>query len=160
MKATLARRRALSSVISAGIMLSAMAILGTTLVSWSNTNLSSRETVLSNTASSNINKINENLVIENIAFCSSCSSPSNKVINVTLTNTGTLSVTVPTIKINSTTITTFAKGTSLPQNIFPQKSYTVAAQLPTGITWKSKSIDTITVTTARGSIYTTQAAPP
>ncbi|MBI1829170.1 MAG: hypothetical protein HY222_07390 [Thaumarchaeota archaeon] len=153
-------RRGLSTIVTTALMLTAVAVLGTAIVSWSNGNLKSYETVLSNAASNNINKINENLVIENIAFCAACASPSNSVINVTLTNTGTISIKINQIQINSTVITSYAKSTTLPQNISPQNSYTVAAQLPTSVTWKSKSVDTITVTTARGSTYTTQAAPP
>ncbi len=152
-------RRGLSTIVTAGIMLSAVAVLGSAVVTWSSGNLKAFETALSNTAAANTNKINELLTIENIVFCSNCAgSGSNKVINVTLTNTGTIPVKISQIQINSTTITTFAKGTTLPTNIMPKNSYTVAAQLSS--IWKSKSVDTITVTTARGSIYTTQAAPP
>ena len=153
-------RRGISTIVTTAIMLTAVAVLGTSIVAWSNGNLRSYEAVLSNTASTNTNKINENLIIENIAFCANCASPANSVINVTLTNTGTVSVNVNQIQINSTVITTYVKGTSLPQNIAPQNSYTAAAQIPNSKTWKSKDVDTITVTTARGSTYTTQAAPP
>jgi len=152
-------RRGLSTIVTAGIMLSAVAVLGSAVVTWSSGNLKAFETVLSNTASTNTNKINEFLTIENIVFCSNCAgSGSNKVINVTLTNTGTIPAKISQIQINSTTITTFAKGTTLPTNIMPKNSYTVAAQLAS--TWKSKSVDIIVVTTSRGSVYTTQAAPP
>ena len=152
-------RRGLSTIVTAGIMLSAVAVLGSAVVTWSSGNLKAFETALSNTAATNTNKINELLTIENIVFCSNCiGSGSNNVINVTLTNTGTIPVKISQIQINSTAITTFAKGTTLPTNIMPKNSYTVAAQLAN--TWKSKSVDIITVTTARGSIYTTQAAPP
>lgn len=159
MKRVGSSRRGLSTIVTAGIMLSAVAVLGSAVVTWSSGNLKAFETALSNTAAANTNKINELLTIENIVFCSNCAgSGSNKVINVTLTNTGTIPVNISQIQINSTTITTFAKGTTLPTNIMPKSSYTVAAQLAS--TWKSKSVDTITITTARGSIYTTQAAPP
>ncbi len=151
-------RRGLSTIVTAGIMLSAVAVLGSAVVTWSNGNLKSYETILSNTAATNTNKINEFLTIENIVFCSNCAgSSSNNVINVTLTNTGTIPVNISKIQINSTAITTFAKGTTLP-TIMPKSSYTIAAQL--GNKWHSKSVDTITITTARGSIYTTQGVPP
>ena len=159
MKRTGSSRRGLSTIVTAGIMLSAVAVLGSAVVTWSSGNLKAFETALSNTAATNTNKINELLTIENIIFCSNCAgSGSNNVINVTLTNTGTIPVKISQVQINSITTTTFAKGTTLPTNIMPKNSYTVAAQLSN--TWKSKSIDTITVTTARGSTYTTQAAPP
>jgi hypothetical protein len=152
-------RRGLSTIVTTAILLTAVTILGTMIVAWSNGNLKSYETVLSNTASTNTNKINENLVIENIAFCANCdSSGGNNVINVTLTNTGTVNVKINQIQINSTVITSYSKSTTLPQNISPQNSYTVAAKLSTK--WHSKSTDTITVTTARSLTHTTQAAPP
>ncbi|MGC1709280.1 MAG: hypothetical protein WA799_05715, partial [Nitrosotalea sp.] len=98
------------------------------------------------------------------------------VINVTLTNTGTVGVTVTQIKINSTAISSYyysknspysssscppPSGTSacLPAKILPKQSYTVSATLAGSSTWGSKKPDTITVTTSRGSIFTTQAAP-
>jgi len=158
MKRVGSSRRGLSTIVTAGIMLSAVAVLGSAVVTWSSGNLKAFETALSNTAATNTNKINELLTIENIVFCSNCAgSGSNKVINVTLTNTGTIPVKISQIQINSTTITTFAKGTTL-TTIMPKNSYTIAVQLAS--IWKSKSVDIITVTTARGSTYTTQVAPP
>ena len=156
-----ARRRALSTIVTAGIMLSAVAILGSSVIAWSNGNLKTFETALTKTAVNSTNKINENISIENIAFCNNCVSPTT-VINVTLTNTGTVGVKVTKIQINSTS-DSYVMGTSLPVNILPQKSYLVAVQLPqspSSVQWHSKSVETITVTTSRGSIFTTQAAAP
>ena len=160
-KIRFSRRRGLTTVVTAALMLSTVAVLGSALVAWSNGNLKVFETALSTTASNDTNKIVESLSIENIAFCSNCiSNNGNNVIDVTLTNTGTVGITVNQIQVNSTVITNYAKGTALPVNILPQNSYTVYAQLPSGTIWKSKSTDTIIVTTTRGSTYTTQAAPP
>ncbi|MDE1764369.1 MAG: hypothetical protein KGH88_09050 [Thaumarchaeota archaeon] len=157
-------RRGLATIVTTALMLTTVAVLGSALVAWSNGNLKVFETALSTTASNDTNKITESLAIENIVFCHSCNTTNgnngNNVINVTLTNTGTVGVTVSQIQVNGTAIKNYARGTILPTNILPQNSYTVAAQLPTGVVWKSKSPDTITVTTARNSIYATQAAPP
>src|SRR6478735_8825490 len=104
MKRVGSSRRGLSTIVTAGIMLSAVAVLGSAVVTWSSGNLKAFETVLSNTAATNTNKINELLTIENIVFCSNCvGSGSNNVINVTLTNTGTTPVKISQIQINSTT---------------------------------------------------------
>ena len=160
-KVEFSRRRGLTTVVTAALMLTTVAVLGSALVAWSNGNLKVFETALSTTASNDTNKVTENLSIENIVFCSNCvSSKGNNVVNVTLTNTGTVGITVNQIQVNNTIIKNYAKGTILPENILPQNSYTVSAQLSSGTVWKSKSPDTITVTTARGSTYTTQAAPP
>ncbi len=172
------RRRALSTIVTAGIMLSAVAVLGSAVISWSNGNLKVFETALTTTAVNSTNKINENLVMENIAFCSNCGPASSKnVINVTLTNTGTVGVRRTQIQVNSTTITSYYYSKSgpqysssscpppsgvsacLPVNILPKQSYTISATLQSPAKWGSGKPDTITVTTARGSTFTTQAAP-
>lgn len=157
----LAPRRGLTTVVTTALMLSTVAVLGSSLVAWSNGNLKVFETALSTTASNDTNQVDESLTIENIVFCSDCNKTGgNNVINVTLTNTGTEGVVVDEVQVNSTAIQSYSKGTSLPASILPHSSYTLAAQLPKGTAWESKEPDTITVTTSRDSIYTTQAAPP
>lgn len=155
--------RGLSNVVTAAIMLTFVAVLGTAMVGWSNGNLKAFETSLVNTSSNMTNQINENFVIENVAFCKTCwSPPANSVINVTVTNTGSLPIQVTQIQINGTAVTSYKKSTTLPQVISPGQSYTVAALIPSSLkpSWYSKEPDTITVTTQRGNILTTQAAPP
>ena len=171
-------RRGLSTIVTAGIMLSAVAVLGSAVVTWSSGNLKAFETALSNTAVANTNKITESISIENIAFCSNCGSANSKnVTNVTLTNTGTVSVKITQIQLNSTTISYYYNSktshysstscpplsgvsTCLPATILPKQSYTVSTSLIYPKTWGSQKPDTITVSTARGSTFTTQAAPP
>ncbi|MDE1861565.1 MAG: hypothetical protein KGI33_01505 [Thaumarchaeota archaeon] len=155
------RRRGLTTVVTTALMLSTVAVLGSSLVAWSNGNLKVFEIALSTTASNDTNKITESLNIENVIFCHSCNTTNgDNVINVTMTNTGTVGITVENVIVNGTAIQNYAMNTTLPVNLLPSQSYTVAAQLPTGTTWQSDSPDTITVTTARNSIYTTEAAPP
>ena len=168
--------RGLSTIVTAGIMLSAVAVLGSAVVTWSNGNLKAFETALSNTAVANTNKITESVSIENIAFCSNCGLANSKnVVNVTLTNTGTVSVKITQIQVNSTAITSYyykdspysssscppPSGISacLPATIMPKQSYMVSASLKSPAKWSSQKPDIITITTARGSIFTTQAAP-
>lgn len=170
-------RRGLSTIVTAGIMLSAVAVLGSAVVTWSNGNLKTFEIALSNTAVANTNKITESVAIENIAFCSNCGlSNSKNVLNVTLTNTGTVSVKITQIQVNSTAITSYyysknspysssscppVSGTPacLPTTILPKQSYMVSVSLKSPAKWGSQKPDTVTVTTARGSVFTTQAAP-
>lgn len=162
----LRKRRGLSVVVTSAMMLTFVAVLGTALVTWSNSNLKVFETSLATTTSNYTNQINENLNIENVAFCSTSTTCDGGVsskpgVNVTLTNTGTLSVRVIKIQFNSTDYSKSTVNTSpavvLPANILPQKSILLDIS---PLTWHSKSVSTITITTARGSIFTTQAAPP
>ena len=161
-KSVLHHRRGLTTVVTTALMLTTVAVLGSAIVAWSNGNLKVFETALSTTASNDTNKITENLIIENIVFCHSCNTTDgDNVINVTLTNIGTEGVTVNQIKVNGTTIRQYSPNQdSLPADILPKQSYTVSAELPTGTTWTSGSLDTITVMTSRDSIYTTQGVPP
>jgi archaellum component FlaF (FlaF/FlaG flagellin family) len=155
-------RRGLSNVVTTAILLTSVAVMGTGIVAWSNGNLKVFEISLANTSVNATNKINENLAIENVGFCKNCRFPSfpSSVINVTLTNTGTLPLKVTQIQINSTAVQTYWASTSLPTTILPQKSYLVSTIIPGGTTWSLKSLSTITVTTDRGSIFTTQAVAP
>lgn len=170
-------RRGISTVVTSAMLLTAVAVIGTTVVGWSNSKLIVFETSFANTTASYTNQINENLAIENVAFCNNCGGLGSKnVINITLTNTGTIPVKITQIQINSTTIKSYYYSlsspwsssscpppsglpTCLPVAIMPKQSYTVSVTL-LSTTWGSKKPDTITVTTSRGSIFTTQGAPP
>lgn len=163
-------RRGLSTVVTSALLLTAVAVLGASLVSWSNSNLKSFETKLANTTASVTNQANENLVFENVVFCYGVNEkcprafqPPNQVfpgVNITLTNTGAVSVKVSQILLNGT-----SWGSGLPSNgytpvlpvtILPKQSVTFAQTLA----WHSKSLTTISVVSSRGSIFTIQAAPP
>ena len=170
-------RRGLSAVVTSAILLTSVAVIGSALVGWSNSNLKVFETSLVTTSANMTNQINENLSIENIAFCVGCGN-SHSVINVTLTNTGTIPLRITQIQVNSTVIKSYyylstspfyssscppPQGTSqcLPAVLLPKQSYLVSASLTSPLkSWASKTPDTITVTTARSSIFTTQAVPP
>ena len=143
------------------MLLTAVAVIGTSLVGWSNSNLKAFEIGLVNTSANMTNQINENISIENISFCVSCGTSNSKnVINVTLTNTGTIPVRITQIQINSTAIKTYFGTASLPVTILPQGSYMISSTLTSPTKWESQEPDTVTITTARNSIFTTQAVPP
>ena len=143
-------RRALSSLITTVILLSATAMTGTGLVSWSNINLSSFETHLTNVYTANVNTLNENLIVENVWF----GNTPSKFLNMTITNTGTIGLNVTDVKLQSsgTTLDIPSHHTAL----FPSQ------QNATKITyaWLSKVPIQITVTTSRGNIYTSQVMAP
>ena len=102
-------------------MLTAVAGMGSALVTWSNGNLKVFETALSTTAANNTNEIAESVIIENISFCKNCvHSNSQNVTNVTLTNTGTIGVTINQIQVNGTVINKYVMGTILPARTFAQ----------------------------------------
>jgi len=150
------KRRGISTAVETALMLSAVAILGSTLVMWSNSNLGSYETRLGNTANNNANKFNEALSIENAWFCkNTCphgiTAPG---ANVTLTNVGTIGLNVTQIKLNSTSTSTSINLVNI--GILPGQSYMWGLS---SYNWASKVPVTITATTGRGTIFTTQVTP-
>lgn len=160
------KRRGLSNVVTSAIMLTAVAVLGASIVGWSNSNLKSYETALVNSTSSYTNQVNENMNIENVQFChSNCPKSNHPVqsINITLTNTGTLGITIYKLQINGTVVTPAAPIPAvnpppvLPYSVLPQNSITFGIN---NTKWNPNDLSTISVTTKRGSIFTTQVTAP
>ena len=143
-------RRGLGSVVTGAILLTATALMGTGVVSWSNTNLSSYETSLSNTFSTNVNSLHESLTVDNVWFGN---NPS-KFLNVTIANTGTIGLNVTDIKLTSS-----ISSLDVPSS---HTSLTPKQQNVTKITyaWNPHVPITITVTTSRGSVFTSQVMSP
>lgn len=149
-------RRALSTVVTSAIMLTAVAVIGSSIVVWSNTNLRTFESSLSNMSATNTNKINEKLLIEDVNFCQNCyptKSPKTGV-NITLTNVGTLTLKIKNIQMNNNTLETWSLSPTI--NILASKSFTYNHSY----NWHSNLPVTITVTTSRGSTAATQVVPP
>jgi len=144
------RRRAISSLITATMLLTATVVMGTGLVNWANTRLTSYQQTISNAFTTNVNKLNENLIIENVWFGS---NPS-KFLNITLTNIGTEGLNVTDIKlVTSKQSSDFIFSNS---GIFPNNQNSTLILY----NWQSNTPIQVVVTTARGSIFTSQVMPP
>ncbi|MHB8601466.1 MAG: hypothetical protein ACYC6W_06985 [Nitrosotalea sp.] len=131
-------------------MLTATALMGTGMVNWSNTNLSKYQTSLSDTFSTNVNALHENLVVENIWFGN---NPS-KFLNVTITNTGSVGLNVTDVKLTSS-ISSLDITSSHTSLIPKQQNVT---KIIYG--WSSNVPIKVTVTTSRGSVFTSQVMAP
>ncbi len=97
-----------STVIASAILIGGVAVIGSSIVLWANSKLSSSEIGLTSVSTTNTNKFNEFLAIENVWFCkTTCSSGATPPrVNVTMTNIGTIGLNVTQIKLtNSTAIT-------------------------------------------------------
>lgn len=142
-------RRAISSIITSAILLTATVVMGTGLVTWSNGSLSSYQASISNTYSTNVNKLNEDLSIENVWF-----GNSPKFLNVTTTNTGTIGLNVTKINLKTST-----SSTDIPYShsgILPKKQNSTIINYD----WQSGTPIQITITTSRGTTFTSQVMPP
>ena len=146
-------RRALSSVVTTAMMLTAVAVIGTAVVAWSNSNLKAFETTLVTSASDKTNKINEALIIENVVFVPYIINPLLPFVNMTVTNVGTTGFNVTTIQITDGTTTS---SYSITQGAVPKHSSALFSQ---HFNWHSGIPVTITITTKRGTVISTQASP-
>ena len=144
-------RRGLATVVTGAIMLTAVAIMGSGLVSWANTNLFGHEHNLESSYSSNVNKINEYLTVENVWYGGTAP---NQFVNITMNNPSTIGLNVTQIQLKTSTTNINQQFTNQP--VLPKNS--ISVQFPYAYT--SKVPVNIYITTSRGSIFTTQALTP
>jgi hypothetical protein len=102
------KRRALATVITSAIMMTAVTVLGGAGVVWSQTSLNSQQIEMTDTVDDYLNKINESLMFEYV-YCNS--DPCDTII-VVLTNVGDVGVDVSEIKFYDK-ISGFSKTHSL-----------------------------------------------
>ena len=140
------RRRGLATVVTGAIMLSAVAILGTTTVSWANSNLVTHQEILVKSFSEKTNKIGEYVTVENV--WAGGTSP-NKFLNITLSNTGNIGVNIKSIKIEGTTnqVISVTNG-----EIVPRGTYSTVINYE----WNGNGVLDVFVITERDSIFRTQ----
>ena len=122
------KRRALSTVVTTTIMLTAVAIIGAGVVAWANTNSRTFETILVSSASDKLNKINEMPKIENVVLSTGILGV-NK-INITVSNVGTVGFNVLNIVVSSTgncntypTYSTSVSNPTCPNTVIVQCSH-------------------------------------
>ena len=146
------RSRGLSTVVTGAIMLSAVAVLGSMIIVWANSNLYVHQQELQDSFSENANKIKEELIIENVWFKDL--NP-DYYLNITLHNPGTIGLNVTEIKLvglsgnKDVTIKKFTNG-----GFFPREVNSTEIEYD----WKNNSPIDIFVKTLRGSIFRTQVA--
>ena len=143
-------RRALSELPTATILLFAVVVLGIYLLSWSNTTLGAASTELGITFDNSINRLSEELIIEQVWF--GTDTGSTKFVNVTLTNVSTIGITIAEIELVTSTDTHII---TITQNVFPDQSYSLVEEY----VWTSGDAVDVTVTTARENVIKTQVSP-
>jgi hypothetical protein len=145
-----AKRRALATVVSTGILLSAVAIMGSMLTVWSNSIFANEQHELNTVYAEGVNKLNEFLVIEHVWFGN---SPS-KFINLTMSNVGNNGLNVTKITLDNSIDKTdliITNGGIVQNDVFS-----------TEITynWTTTEPIQVSVTTEKGSIYQTYVMGP
>ncbi len=139
------RRRGLATVVSTAIILAAISIMGVVLVAWANTNLATKQMELESSFSTQMNKLNEDLLVENIWF-----RTSPNIVNVTMNNVGSVGFNVTKIEIKNSTSTMFFTitdgGMATTEDYSIQETYN----------WNSGETVDFTIFTNRGNQFTAQ----
>ncbi len=138
-------KRGLSTVVTTAILLSAVSIMGIYLVGWSNSSLLNDQIRLENSFNDKINKLNEDIFIENVWF-----NDDPYTVNVTTNNVGVIGLNITQIKlVNSSDTTVFAITNG---GVTPKKTYSFQDTY----VWVKNEVVDVYVTTARDRIFTTQ----
>ncbi len=152
------KSRGLSTVVMSGIMLASVSILGVTMLAWSQTSMMEQRIEIEEVFSTQMNKINEDLLFENIWFAIPAGAMNDNHLNVTLGNIGILGLNVTTIRVTNVTAgnTTYfdydytdmgiIKSESISQNVTYQ--------------WQSGDELDVLVFTGRGNQFITQVVAP
>jgi len=143
-------QRALSDLPSAAMLMFAVAVLGIFLLTWSNQTMSLGAMELTDTFDGSINRLSEEVIIEHIWF--GTDTGSTKFVNVTLTNVGTVGITLTEIEFVNSTVT---HTITMSQDVFPDKTYSIVEEY----VWTSGTPVDVTVTTARENAIKTQVSP-
>lgn len=144
------KRRALATVVSTGILLSAVAILGSMLTAWSNTIFANESHDIGTVHDNGINKLNEYLVIEHVWFGN---NPS-KFLNVTMSNVGNVGLNVTKITLDNSLERTdlLINDGGIEQNSYISKKIFY--------NWTSSEPIKISIITEKGSLYQTHVMGP
>lgn len=144
------KRRALATVVSTGILLSAVAVMGSMMTAWSNSVFTNEQHEINTAYSDGVNKINEFLVIEHVWFGT---NPS-KFINVTTSNVGTNGLNVTKITLDNS----IDKTNLLIKNGGIARNNYFSSEI--AYNWTTTDPIKITVTTEKGSAYQTYVMGP
>ena len=146
-------RRALSTVVTSVILLSAVAIMGTMVVTWANMKLGSQEEALTVTFNKSINRLNEDFIVENVWYDYVLNN-----VNVTITNVGIIGLNVTEIKFtDSSDYSNLATLSITDGGILVQESFNTNVTY-SGLT--SGDVFNVVVTSERGNIIQKQVLPP
>ena len=147
------KRRALATVVTTGILLSAVAVMGSMLTAWSNSIFATEQHEMNTVYAEGVNKLNEFLVVEHVWFGNETDVP-NKFVNLTLSNVGNVGLNVIKIRLDNSIDKT--------DHFIDDGEITRGNYFSTEIkyNWTTTEPIQITVTTEKGSIYQTSVMGP
>ncbi len=156
------RRRGIASVVTTAIILSAVSIMGAMMLGWSNTSMAEQRMEIEEVFSTQMNKINEDLLFENIWFAIPAGEMSDNHLNVTLGNIGILGLNVTTIRITNVTAGNTAYYDYPPGGPYTDMGIPKSESRSKNVTyaWQSGDVLDVLVFTGRGNQFITQVVAP
>jgi len=151
-------RRGIASVVTSAIILSAVSILGVMMLAWSQTSISVQKQEIEDVFNTQMNKIHEDLIFENIWFATPSGSMTENHLNVTIGNIGILGLNVTEIQVTNST---GSNNTAIPY-YFTNAGIVKSESLSLNVTypWQSGDDLDILVFTERGNQFITQEVAP
>jgi len=151
-------RRGIAGVVTSGILLAAVSIMGVMLLTWSQTSILQQKQELTDVFDTRMNKINEDIFYENIWFATPVGLMSENHLNVTVANIGILGLNVTTIQVTNSTGTNntsidypFTDGGIIKSD---SRSFNVT------YAWQSADKLDVLIFTDRGNQFITQVVAP
>ena len=128
------------------------------LLVWSQTSMNDQKQEMNEMFDTRMNKINENLIYENIWFATPAGIMTTNHLNITMTNIGILGLNVTSIQVTNVTGTNNTSFTDYFNDggIVTSDSYSFNATYP----WQSSDEIDILVFTDRGNQFITQKVAP
>jgi len=155
---TIRKHRAIANIVTSGILLSAVSIMGVMMLGWSQTNIATQQQEMNEVFDIQMNKINEDLIFENIWFATPAGNMIDNHLNVTVANIGILGFNITSIQVTNTT------GTN---NTAFGYTYTNAGvvtgnsiSLNTTYPWESADELNVRIFTDRGNQFLSQVVAP
>ena len=151
-------RRGIANVVTSAIILSAVSIMGVMMLAWSQTSMLEQKMEIEEIFNTQLNKINEDLLFENIWFAIPSGVMSDNHLNVTLGNIGILGLNVTTIRVTNVTL----GNTTYIDYPFPNFGIDKSVSISRNVTfpWQSGDELDVLVFTGRGNQYITQVVAP
>lgn len=152
------KHRGIANVVTHAIILTSVSIMGVMMLGWSQTSIAVQQQEMNDVYNTQMNKIREDILFENIWFAPPGGEMLDNHLNVTIANVGILGLNVTSIQVTNTI---------LPNNVALTYPFSDAG-IPTGdsrslnvtYAWQSDDELSIRVFTDRGNQFLTQVIVP
>ena len=153
------KHRAIANVVTSGIILASVSIMGVAMLGWSQTNIATQQQEMDEVFVTQMNKINEDLIFENIWFATPAGDMTDNHLNVTVANVGVLGLNITSIQVTNTTGT---NNTMLTPYLYTDAGVVTGDSISLNATfpWESENELDVRIFTDRGNQFLSQVVAP